>query len=70
MSPIGASIHYLTPDHWMLGFSKVCKQAITKNPSNTIISWKDGEGTFYLPERVKKDDLLLLENSIEIGLVH
>lgn len=54
----------------MLGSSKVCERATTKNPSNAIISWEDGEGTFYLRERVEEDDLLLPENSIETGLVH
>ena len=68
--PIGTSVHCITPDRWILGSSKVCERATTKIPSNTIISWEDGEGTFYLRERVEEDDLLLPENSIETGLVH
>jgi len=53
----------------MLGSSKVCERVIITNPSNAIISWEDGEGTFYLCKRVK-EDLLLLEGGLEIGLVY
>lgn len=60
---IDASIYCLTPNHWILGFSKVCEQATTKNPLNTIISWENKECIFYLRKRVKEDDFLLSENS-------
>ena len=53
----------------MVGSSKVCEQATTTNPRNAIISWEDGEETFYLRERVE-DDSSLPENSLETGLVH
>ena len=68
--PIGTSVHCLTPDRWILGSSKVCERASTRIPPNAIISWEDGEGTFYLRERVEEDDFLLTENSIETGSVH
>ena len=48
----------------------MCERATIKNSSNAIISWEDGEGTYYLRERVEEDDLLLPGNSIETGLVH
>lgn len=67
--PIGASVRCLTSNRWMVGSSKVCEQATTTNPPNAIVSWEDGEGTFYLRERVE-DDSLLPENSLETGLVH
>ncbi|KAK0507414.1 hypothetical protein JMJ35_010452 [Cladonia borealis] len=68
--PIGTSVHCLAPDRWMLGSSKVCERATTEIPSDAITSWKDGEGTYYIRERVEEDDLLLPENITEIGLVH
>jgi hypothetical protein len=67
--PIGTSVRRLTPDRWMLGSSKVCERVTTINPSNGIISWEDGEGTFYLRERVE-EDLLLPEGGLDTGLVH
>jgi hypothetical protein len=69
MTPlIGTSIRRLTPDHWMLGSSKICER-VTRNPSNVIISWEDGESTFYLRERVE-EDLLLPDDGLETGLVY
>jgi hypothetical protein len=53
----------------MLVSSKVCERVTTANPSNTIISWQDGDGTFCLRERVE-EDLLLPEDGFETGLVH
>ena len=70
MTPrIGASIRCLTSNRWTVGSSKVCEQATTTIPPNAIISWEDGEGTFYLRERVE-DDSLLTENSLQTGKVH
>lgn len=63
------SVRRLTPGRWMLGSSKVCERVTTPNPSNAIISWQDGEGIFYLRERVE-GDLLLPEDGLEAGLVH
>ena len=68
--PIGTSVHCLAPDRWMLGSSKVCERTTTKLPSEAIISWEDGEGTYYIRERVEEDDLLLLGSRTETGLVH
>ena len=68
-TPIGTSVRYLTPDRWIVGSSKVCQRVTVTNPSDAIISWEDGEGTFYPRERVE-DDPLLPENSSETGLVH
>jgi hypothetical protein len=53
----------------MLGSSKVCERVTTPILSNAIISWQDGDGTFYLRERVE-GDLLLPEDASETGLVH
>ena len=70
MTPtIDTSVRRLTPDRWMLGSSKVCERVTTQKSSNVIISWQDGDGTFYLRERVE-GDLLLPENHLETGLVH
>lgn len=53
----------------MVGSSKVCERVTTPIPSNAIISWQDGDGTFYLRERVQ-EDLLLPEDGSKTGLVH
>jgi hypothetical protein len=67
--PIGTSVRRLTPDRWMLGSSKVCERVTIINPSNAIISWEDGDGTFYIRERVE-EDLLFLKGGLDTGLVH
>lgn len=63
------SVRRLTPNCWMLGSSKICERAATTNPSNAIVSWRDGEDTFYLRERVEKDPVLP-ESSMGTGLIH
>jgi len=67
--PIGASVHRLTSDLWILGSSRVCERVTTLNPSNTIISWEDHDGTFCLRELVE-EDLLFAEDGLDMGLVH
>ncbi|CZS94656.1 uncharacterized protein RCO7_06623 [Rhynchosporium graminicola] len=67
--PIGTSVRRLTRDRWLLGSSIVCERVTTRIPSIAIISWQDGDGTFYLRERVE-EDLVLLEDGLETGLVH
>jgi hypothetical protein len=47
----------------------VYERVTITNPLNVIISWEDGEGTFYIREQVK-EDLLLLEGGLDTGLVH
>ncbi|KAG4438168.1 hypothetical protein IFR05_006336 [Cadophora sp. M221] len=70
MTPsIGISVRRLTRDRWMLGSSKVCERVTTPIASNAITSWQDGDGTFYLRERVD-GDLLVPEDGLETGLVH
>lgn len=70
MTPLMAtSVRRLSPNRWMMGSSKVCERATIKIPSNAIVSWEDGEGTFYLRERVENEPLLP-EDSIDTGLVH
>ncbi|CZR62570.1 uncharacterized protein PAC_12467 [Phialocephala subalpina] len=74
--PIGTSVRSLNsePECWMLGSSKVCERVTVSYPPNvpipsgTIISWKDGEHTFYLREREDADDLL--EDGSQEGLIH
>ena len=68
--PIGTSVHYLAPYRWMLGSLKVCERATTITPLDAIVSWEDGEDTFYLRERGGDDDLLLPECNIRTGLIH
>ncbi|KAK2623871.1 hypothetical protein QTJ16_006505 [Diplocarpon rosae] len=67
--PIGKSVRRPTQDCWILGSSKVCERITTPIPSTAIISWENGDGTFYLRERVE-EDLLLREDGSETGLVH
>ncbi|CZS91143.1 uncharacterized protein RAG0_01900 [Rhynchosporium agropyri] len=59
----------LTRDRWLLGSSIICERVTTPIPSIAIISWQDGDGTFYLRERVE-EDLVLPEDGLETGLAH
>ncbi|KAK0101109.1 hypothetical protein ONS95_012907 [Cadophora gregata] len=67
--PIGTSVRRLTPNHWILGSSKVCERITRPVPSNVIVSWQDGDDTFYLCDQVD-EDLLLPQDGSETGLVH
>ncbi|KAH9221682.1 hypothetical protein DL95DRAFT_355778 [Leptodontidium sp. 2 PMI_412] len=67
--PISTSVRRLTRDRWMLGSSKICERVTRPIPSNAIISWQDGDGTFYLRERVD-GDLSVPKDGSETGLVH
>ena len=67
--PIGSSVRRVTPDRWKFGSSKVCGRVTTSSPPNVIISWQDGDDTFYIREQVEEDNLFL-EDGLESGLVH
>lgn len=67
--PIGVSILRLTPDRWMMGSSKICERGMTPDSANSIISWKDGDYTLYLRERVE-EDLSSPDDALETGVVH
>jgi len=67
--PIGGSIRRVTLDRWMMGSSKVCERALTRNPANAIVTWEDGDVTFYLRERAESE-ILSPEDDLDAGLVH
>jgi len=51
--PIGHSVTFISPDQWTMGTLWFCEKVTGPAPTDTVVTWEDGDSTFALRPQSK-----------------